>query len=148
MAPIRVKWDPEVLAAGFRPSSIFDEAEASNITASTITAPVDVVGAQSTAAAAHPAHNVTGVLNALVRETVRQVVAITTNTTTPAFITTTTTTTAPGIVTSTAIFQREVDHVTRRPEVGMVQVIIIFIVSMILVYTGQRYRNNNFLCPF
>ena len=41
MAPIRVKWDPEILAGGFHPSSIFDEVEAINITAPVTTmAPV------------------------------------------------------------------------------------------------------------
>ena len=130
MAPIKIKWDPEILAAGFRPSSIFDEWEANTTMASISSAPVDVVGAQSTVAAAHPAHNVTGVLNDLVREVVRQMVDITTTTTTTtttAPIATSTTTTAPIIVTSTTIFPREVDHVTRRPEMGLDQVIIIFI---------------------
>ena len=80
MAPIKIKWDPEILAAGFRPSSIFDEAEVSTM-ASSSSAPVDVVGAQSTAAAAHPAHNVTGVLNTLVKDAVERVVALVVNTT-------------------------------------------------------------------
>ena len=76
MAPIRVKWDPEILAGGFRPSSIFDEAEVS-----TTTAPVDVVGVQSAAAAVNPAHNLSTGVNALVEGFVDRVVALATNTT-------------------------------------------------------------------
>ena len=92
MAPIRVKWDPEILAAGFRPSSIFDGLEADN---TTVSAPVDVVGAQSTVAAAHPAHNVTGVLNDLARDAMERVVTLAVNSTTSM------TTTSPIIPRST-----------------------------------------------
>ena len=131
MAPIRVIWDPEILAEGFRPSSIFDEAEGVfNTTASSISAPVDVVGAQSTAAAAHPAHNVTGgsssvniteELGTIVREAVRRVVDTITTTPVP------TTTLAPSWSTTSTTIKRAVERATFRPEVIVEHVSIIFI---------------------
>ena len=138
MAPIKIKWDPEILAAGFRPSSIFDEVEANTTaTATDATATVDVVGVQSAAAAVNPAHNVTV---AAIREAMERVVALVVNTTTslttttttsttvlvPSFTTSTTTTTT-GFSTSTTILPREGNHVTWRPEAGLDQVKIIFI---------------------
>ena len=86
MAPIRVKWDPEILAAGFRPSSIFDGLEADNTTASTSAASVTIDHVD----VANPAFNITAGLNTIVRDAVERVVALAVNTTT-------TTTTAPVI---------------------------------------------------
>ena len=61
MAPIRIKWDPEILEGGFRPSSIFDEAEATVNLASTTMAPVlDIVDAGHVNMKASPAHNING----------------------------------------------------------------------------------------
>ena len=57
MAPIKIKWDPEILAGGFRPSSIFDGV------ANNTTAPATIVGVQSAAASVNPAHRITGVLS-------------------------------------------------------------------------------------
>ena len=133
MAPIKIQWDPEILAAGFRPSSIFDEAEANTTMASTSSAPVDVVGAQSTVATAHPAHNVTGVLNDLAKELAERVVALVVNTTTPLTTTTpsptsTTTTMTPDWTTSTTTtFKRAVESATTRPGILVEHVSIIFI---------------------
>ena len=130
MAPIKIKWDPEILAAGFRPSSIFDEMEAGNITTVAATdapATVDVVGVQSAAAAVDPAHNVTV---AAIREAMERVVALvvnsTTTTTTPSSTVlapswTTTTTTTPGWTTPTTI-QRAVERMASQPEVVVAQV--------------------------
>ena len=130
MAPIHIKWDPEILAGGFRPSSIFDEAEVFNTTmASTSTAPVDVVGVQSTAAAAHPAHNVTAVLNAFVGDVVERVVALAVNTTTSVTTTTPappTTFPAPLWTTTSTTIKRAVERATLRPEVLVEHVSIIF----------------------
>ena len=137
MAPIKIKWDPEILAAGFRPSTIFDEMEAGNSTivaATDAPATVDVAGVQSAVATVDPVRNVTV---AAIREAMERVVALVVNTTTPLTTTTTpttilapswtTTTSAPIIVTPTTISPREVDQVTGKPEMGLVQVIAIFI---------------------
>ena len=101
--------------------------------ASTSSAPVDVVGAQSTVAAAHPAHNVTGVLKALVKEAVERVVALVVNTTIPPtnIITTTTTTTtasqAPLWITTSTTIKRAVERATLSPEVLVEHVSIFFL---------------------
>ena len=134
MAPINIKWDPEILAGGFRPSSIFDEAEAPNITtAFTTMAPVSIVGVQSTAAAANPAHNLTVAANlasniteglaTLAKEMVRQVADLVTNPTTiPS------TTASPGSwATITTTTRRAVERVTPGPEILVEHVSIIFI---------------------
>ena len=123
MAPIRVKWDPEILAAGFRPSSIFDDVEALNTTA-----PIHSVGGQDVAVTASPAVNITAGLNALVRDVVERVVALAVNTTTPVTTTTTstttivpswTTTTSPALLwtTTPTTIRRAVERVTLRPVV-------------------------------
>ena len=163
MAPIRVKWDPEILAAGFRPTSIFDEVEATNMTApvnmtaspasegletlvgevmrqvadlatsstttTTTTAPVDVAGMQSTAAAAHPARNVTGVINTLMRDAVDRVVALVVNTTVPPTTTPLSITpVAPSWspTTPTTTIKRAVERAAATPEIALEHVSIIY----------------------
>ena len=179
MAPIRIKWDPEILEGGYIPSSIFDELEANvtmasttmapvervvervvalvantitplintTTTVSTITAPATVAGTQNTTEMAFLAHNIAGVNSTVVKDVVKKAAAMVLNITAPVTTTppiTTTITSSSGIYDTTTILPREVDHVAWRPEAGMVQVVIIFIVSIILVCTGQRYRNNIF----
>ena len=68
MAPIRVKWDPEILADGFVPSSIFDEV------AQNITGPVNMT--------VSPANNFTLGLETLVEGAVRKVADFATSSTT------------------------------------------------------------------
>ena len=117
MAPIRVIWDPEILAGGFHPSSIFDEVEA-NYT----TAPVTPsVGDRDVAVTASPAHNLTVGLNALVKDVVERVVALAVNATTSG----TTTTPIPFLPTTTttaATTKRAVERAIWQPEVVSVQV--------------------------
>ena len=119
MAPIKIKWDPEILAGGFRPSTIFDEAEAINTTASTTMVPVGIVDVQSTAAAAHPVHNATAGLSALVEEMVKTVADLTTNLTTTSTLSTTTTTSTPSwSTTPTTIIRRAAETASRSPEIA------------------------------
>ena len=119
MASIRIKWDPEILADGFVPSSIFDEAEAINTMVSTTMVPVGVVNVQSTAAAAHPVHNATAGLSALVEEMVKTVADLATNLTTTSTLSTTTTTSTPSwSATPTTIIRRAAETASRRPEIA------------------------------
>ena len=129
MAPIRVKWDPEILAGGFHPSSIFDEVVYNT------TAPVTPsMGDQDVAVTASPAVNITAGLNALVRDVVERVVALAVNTTTSVTTTTTTPflTTTTSTVTTTTITttKRAVERATWQPEVVSVQVkLLLFLAS-------------------
>ena len=112
MAPIRVKWDPEILAAGFRPSSIFDEV-------ANMTAPVNMT--------ASPALNFTQGLETLVKEAMGRVADLVANTTTlptttsrpftPVAPSWSTTTTTPDWTTTPTTIQRAVERVTLRPVV-------------------------------
>ena len=124
MAPIKIKGDPEILAAGFRPSSIFDEMEAQNTTA-----PIHSVGDRDVAVTASPAVNITAGLNALVRDVVERVVALAVNTTTSV----TTTTSTPFLTTTTTTItttKRAVERATWQPEVVSAQVkLLLFLAS-------------------
>ena len=149
MAPFKIQWDPEVLEDGFHPSSIFDEV------ATTTTAPVDVdvVGVQSTAAAANPAHNVTTVLESLVEEMVRQVADLATNPTTtpiPSTTTTTSTTTPSRYTTATTIIRRAVDTAAQKPEIvaESVSIFFIFIVNCQNVFFVNRPKIHEELKHF
>ena len=120
MAPIRVKWDPEILAAGFRPSSIFDEVEAENMTV-----PVNTT--------ASPALNVTGVINTVVRDTVDRVVALVVNTTVAPITTLrpvqsgqSTATPSWSSTSPTTFIKRAVERVALTPEVAVEHVSIIY----------------------
>ena len=155
MAPIRVKWDPEILAEGFHPSSIFDEVEANVTMASTIMAPVvDIVdrvvalvsnttttplantsisstttapaGVVFTGTTASPAANITAGLHKIMAETVRRVVDLTNNSTTS---TPAISLTTPSwtITTPSTILKRAVEKVTTRPEVAVEHVSIFYI---------------------
>ena len=125
MAPIRVKWDPEILAAGFRPSSIFDEV-VDNITAPVTTVPVmPSVGDQDVAVTASPARNISTGLATLVEEMARRVVDIATNITSIPVSSTTTTTKFPSMSpTTTTIIRRVVETASQRPGIAVESVSI------------------------
>ena len=149
MAPIRVKWDPEILAAGFRPSSIFDGLEADNTTASTTTAPViPSVGDQDVAVMASPAKNISTGLATLVEEMARRVADLATNLTSIPVPSTTTTTTIPSwSPTTTTIIRRAVETASQRPEIAAesVSIFFIFIVNCqnVFFYGVSRPKVNN-----
>ena len=128
MAPIRVKWDPEILAGGFHPSSIFDEAEATVNLASTTTVPADVV---STGTTVRPAVNITAVLTDLAGEMVRRVADLATNSITTPIPTTTLTTPSWSTTTPSTILKRAVEKVATRPEVAVEHVSIVYTYVML-----------------
>ena len=166
MAPIRVKWDPEILAGGFHPSSIFDEVAinttahpAANITAGlktlaeevarqvatfatnlTTTAPVS----DSTGTTVSPAPNITAGLTDSAEEVVRRVADLATS-----FITTPTPTTTPTTpswptTTPTSILRRVVEKVATRPEVAVEHVrnFYIYVVYKLSGYFWCKQARN------
>ena len=138
MAPIRVKWDPEILAAGFRPSSIFDEVDTN------VTAPVSPVDAVHDNMTGSPAQNFTQGLETLVKEVMERVADLVANTTMPPTTTSTspttiapswTTTKSPALLwtTTPTTIQRAVERVTLRPVVP-VEYVSIFSLNILSGY--------------
>ena len=160
MAHIHIKWDPEILAGGFRPSSIFDEAEATVNMASTTMAPVlDIVDrvvalvinttttplvntsvsstitapadVVSTGTTVRPAANITAGLTDLAGKMVTRVADLVTTFVTTPTPTTTLTTPSWSTTTPSTILKRAVEKVATRPEVAVEHVSIVYTYVML-----------------